>query len=83
VKLPDCWLVAGSIAQTVWNAKFGNEAAFGISDIDLVHFDPDDLSAETEQSHALRIKQMFKELQINLDVKNEARVYLWYANGEG
>ena len=67
----------------MWNAKFGNKPAFGISDIDLVYFDAGDLSVETEQTHALRINHMFKELQIHLDVKNEARVHLWYAEKFG
>jgi hypothetical protein len=83
VNLPDCWLVAGSIAQTVWNAKFGNEPSFGISDIDLVYFDADDLSDEAEQSHALRINHLFRDLQIHIDVKNEARVHLWYGEKFG
>lgn len=43
LELPDCWLVAGCVAHTVWNHRFGLPVATGIADIDLVYFDPDDL----------------------------------------
>ena len=36
VGLPDCWLVAGSIAQTVWNLACGRSAEFGVKDVDLL-----------------------------------------------
>jgi hypothetical protein len=83
VGLPDCWLVAGCVAQTVWNDAFGMPAGHGISDIDLVYFDGADLSAETEASHAERIRALFADLGLWIDVKNEARVHLWYAEKFG
>jgi hypothetical protein len=79
IGLPDCWLVAGSVAQTVWNDAFGLRPTYGISDIDLVYFDAADLSEETEARHAARIRSLFSGLGVWLDVKNEARVHLWYA----
>ena len=48
IRLPDCWLVAGCLAQTVWNEAFGLPATHGISDVDLVYFDGDDLSQGAE-----------------------------------
>ena len=83
IALPDCWLVAGCVAQTVWNDAFGRPANHGLSDIDLVYFDDGDLSAETEASHAARIRALFADLGLWLDVKNEARVHLWYAEKFG
>jgi hypothetical protein len=83
VGLPDCWLVAGCVAQTVWNDAFGMPAGHGISDIDLVYFDGADLSAETEASHAEWIRALFADLGLWIDVKNEARVHLWYAEKFG
>ena len=79
VGLPDCWLVAGCVAQTVWNDAFGRLAGHGISDIDLVYFDGADLSAEAEARHAERIRTLFADLGLWVDVKNEARVHLWFA----
>ncbi|MGI2035538.1 nucleotidyltransferase family protein [Rhizobium panacihumi] len=76
--LPDCWLVAGCLAQTVWNARFGFNAEYGVSDIDLVYFDPNDLSQQSEEEQAKRIRGLFPNLPTWIDVKNEARVHLWY-----
>ncbi len=78
LELPDCWLVAGCLAQTVWNERFGLPVDYGISDLDLVYFDPSDLSEQTEQRHAQRIRHIFAELPVRIDVKNQARVHLWY-----
>lgn len=78
LRLPDCWLVAGCLAQTVWNIRSSLPADHGISDLDLVYFDQDDTSASTERMHAERIRQMFPQLRVWIDVKNEARVHLWY-----
>jgi hypothetical protein len=83
IRLPDCWLVAGCLAQTVWNDAFGLPATHGISDIDLVYFDGDDLSQAAEASHAARIRALFADLGLWVDVKNEARVHLWYAEKFG
>jgi hypothetical protein len=76
--LPECWLVAGCLAQTVWNKNFGFPPEYAISDLDIVYFDPDDVSAESEQRHGERIRMMFAKLPVWIDVKNEARVHLWY-----
>lgn len=78
LNLPDAWLVAGAVAQTVWNHRFGLPADYGIDDIDIVYFDGDDLSGRAEEAHAARIRSMFSGLAVRLDVKNQARVHLWY-----
>ena len=83
IALPDCWLVAGCLAQTVWNDAFGQPAMHGISDIDLVYFDGNDLSQETEAGHTTRVRALFADLGLWIDVKNEARVHLWYAEKFG
>ena len=78
VGLPDSWLVAGAIAQTVWNDGFGLPPEHGIADVDIVYFDGDDLSAESEAAHSARVRELFAGLPVWIDVKNEARVHLWY-----
>jgi hypothetical protein len=83
IDLPDCWLVAGCLAQTVWNDAFGLPARRGIADIDLVYFDGEDLSAVAEAGHAARLRTLFADLGLWVDVKNEARVHLWYAEKFG
>ena len=54
IGLPDCWLAAGAIAQTVWNDAFHLPPSYGISDIDLVYFDPNDLSEQAEAQHSIK-----------------------------
>jgi len=78
IGLPDAWLVAGAITQTVWNLAFGQPAERGIKDVDLVYFHEADLSPEAEAARENRLRHLFRHLPIRLDVKNEARVHLWY-----
>lgn len=54
-----------------------------ISDIDLVYSDDNDLSEETEAGHATRVRALFADLGLRIDVKNEARVHLWHAGKFG
>jgi len=81
--LPDAWLVAGAVAQGVWNATTGRDPVYGIRDIDIVYFDAADLSAETEAAHETRLRDLLAPhmpagVPVKLDVKNEARVHFWY-----
>jgi uncharacterized protein len=78
IALPDAWLVAGCIAQTIWNLACGQPAELGIKDVDLIYFDDQDLSLGAEAGHERRLRDLFGHLAIKLDVKNEARVHLWY-----
>src|SRR5260370_18842405 len=83
IVLPDSWLVAGAIAQTIWNLRCEQPAAFGLKDVDLIYFDEQDLSVEAEASHESRGRNLFQHLPIKLDVKNEAPVHLWYEDRFG
>ena len=83
IDLPDCWLVAGALAQTVWNRRFAMDPAHGIADIDIVYFDATDLSERAEARHAARIRAAFSALPAWIDVKNQARVHLWYGDRFG
>ena len=83
IGLPDAWLVAGAIAQTVWNAKSGLPPEHGIRDMDIVYFDDTDLSAEAEAAEEARIRTLFSNIPVKADVKNEARVHLWYESRFG
>jgi hypothetical protein len=76
--LPDCWLAAGAVAQSVWNAALGLPPDHGLADVDLVYFDRTDLTEEGEAQAARRVQQAFASLPLRMDVKNEARVHLWY-----
>ena len=76
--LINCYLGAGCVAQTVWNYFHNYDLNKNISDYDLVYFDDNDLSYEAENIVIEKLKDEFKDLRINIDVKNQARVHIWY-----
>jgi hypothetical protein len=76
--LPDAWLVAGCLFQTVWNLHTGHAPEARIKDYDLFYFDADDLSAEGEAAVQARAEALFADLPITVEAKNQARVHLWY-----
>lgn len=76
--VPDWWLTAGAVFQTVWNVLDGREAGTGISDYDVFYFDDSDLSWEAEDAIIQRAAALFADTGAMVEVRNEARVHLWY-----
>lgn len=83
VALPNAWMVAGAVAQTFWNRAHDFQPAFGIKDIDIVYHDAADLSEDAEIKNSWRISRTFSDLPLRFDVKNEARIHLWYEDKFG
>lgn len=75
----DYYIAAGAINQTVFNYYHGFELDTGIDDVDIVYFDPD-LSYEKEDEIIKKLSFLLKDVNIKLDIKNQARVHLWYKN---
>jgi uncharacterized protein len=82
LNLPNCYVAGACIAQIVWNTAHHKEAHADIKDIDLVYFDTD-LSEEKELGEQNRVRAIFKDSLIHIDLINEARVHLWYKNSFG
>ena len=78
LQLPQCHLVAGCLFQAVWNARSGREAAWGVKDYDVFYFDDTDLSWEAEDAVIQRAAQALADLGVNVEIRNQARVHLWY-----
>jgi hypothetical protein len=78
LRLPDWYLGAGAVAQTVWNAAHGFPADHAIEDYDVVYFDASDLGADGERAVGDRVDAALADLGAAVDVTNEARVHLWY-----
>ncbi|MBL8709004.1 MAG: nucleotidyltransferase family protein [Rhodospirillaceae bacterium] len=76
--LRDAWLVAGSVYQSYWNALDGRNPTYGINDYDIFYFDDSDLSYAAEDTVIRRAGQVFGDLDAIIDLKNQARVHLWY-----
>jgi hypothetical protein len=78
VALPNWYFGAGGVAQTVWNLRHQFQPEEGIKDYDVVYFDPEDTSREAEERIRADFAGRVGDLGIAVDVKNQARVHLWY-----
>ncbi|MEO8757569.1 MAG: nucleotidyltransferase family protein [Devosia sp.] len=76
--LSDHLLVAGAIYNLVWNRLTGRADLTGINDIDVFYFDDNDLSYEAEDVVIQRLAQRFAGLPLPVQVRNQARVHLWF-----
>jgi len=76
LQMPNWYLGAGCIAQTVWNMHHGFDLIHGIKDYDLVYYDSPDITQEGEKLYIKKGRDCFRDLPI--EIKNEARVHLWY-----
>lgn len=77
-KLPNAWVGAGIIFQNVWNVIHGYELNTYIKDIDVLYWDENDLTWAAENSHIRSFTETFSNSSIPFDIKNIARVHLWY-----
>ena len=78
-ELPDCHIVAGCLFQTVWNHRTGAPLEHGIKDWDVFYHDPD-TSYEAEDRVIKALAAHFGDW---VEVRNQARVHLWYGQKFG
>jgi hypothetical protein len=76
--LPGWYLVAGCLYQTVWNVVTGQPPEAGILDYDLAYFDGSDLSWDAEDAVIQAGRRIFGDLPAPVQIRNQARVHLWY-----
>jgi hypothetical protein len=76
--LPQGWLVAGAVYQTVWNNLCRLPRGTGIRDYDVIYFDDSDLSYEAEDAVIKRVAAASGDFAIPIETRNQARVHLWY-----
>lgn len=81
--LPDWWIVSGVLYNTVWNALTGRPSGHGMKDVDLFYFDGSDLSWEAEDAVIRRGSAVFAGLPKPVEIRNQARVHLWYEDHFG
>lgn len=84
LKLPNFYIAAGSIFQTIWNYYDNKPLNYRIKDIDIIYYDSNNLSKDDEEELENKIINHFKEININyeFDVHNEARMHLWKKENE-
>ena len=81
--LPGWYLTAGCLFQTVWNVVTGRHPACGIKDYDLFYFDSSDLSWDAEDAVIQSAGRAFADVPAEVEVRNEARVHIWYGQKFG
>jgi uncharacterized protein len=81
--LPGWYLTAGCLFQTVWNVVSGRPPAEGIRDYDLFYFDDSDLGWDAENEVIQAGHRVFDDLPTPVEIRNEARVHLWYEDHFG
>ncbi|MEU7481027.1 nucleotidyltransferase family protein [Lentzea sp. NPDC042327] len=81
--LPGWYLTAGCVVQTVWNVVTGRPSGEGIKDYDLFYFDDSDLGWAAENEVIEVGARVFGDLPVDVEIRNEARVHLWYEDRFG
>ena len=76
------WLTAGVLFQAVWNGLTGRPPGSGVRDADLFYFDPD-TSWDAEDAVIRRGAELFAGAPVPVEIRNEARVHLWYGRKFG
>ncbi|CAL80315.1 conserved hypothetical protein [Bradyrhizobium sp. ORS 278] len=82
IDLPDAWLVSGCLVQTVWNVRTGRPVDHGILDYDVFYSDPD-TTWEAEDAVIKRVAAQLTGVDAKVEVRNQARVHLWYPAKHG
>lgn len=78
MELPGWYVTAGCLFQTVWNVVTDRPPTSGIKDYDIFYFDGTDLSWEAEDAAIKAGQEIFAGLPAEVEIRNEARVHLWY-----
>ena len=78
----DAWLVAGCLFGPVWNTLSGQPPDANIRDYDIFYWDPD-TSWDAEDAVIRRADDLFADLGIAHQVRNQARVPRWFAKRFG
>lgn len=84
LNLPNFYIAAGSVFQTIWNYYDNKPLNYGIKDIDIIYYDSCNIKKEDEKNLENKIINYFKKQNLNyeFDVHNEARMHLWKKENE-
>ncbi|MGD6793663.1 nucleotidyltransferase family protein [Metabacillus indicus] len=74
---------AGCITNTVWNDISDYPLEYGISDVDIVYYDPSNITPEGEKNFRDSVLNLLGDFKFKVDIKNQARVHLWYEDKFG
>jgi hypothetical protein len=75
--LPDWYLAAGAIRNTVWDVLHGSTSLQPLSDLDVIYFDPANLTSDAEA------KLLAAAPEYAWEVTNQATVHRWQSSAVG
>ncbi len=78
LNLPDWYIAAGAIRNTVWNYYHKFPTDKNQNDVDVVYFDPKDMKGKKEKEYENKLKSINPKL--NWEVVNQARAHLFKTN---
>lgn len=73
LELPDWFIAAGAIRNTVWNTLHNYSGNIKLNDIDLIYFDSKNLETKKEKESESELSKLFPELIF--EVINQARAH--------
>ncbi len=77
-ELPDAWVGAGAVRDLVWGELYGSGfRPADVRDVDVVYFDPDDLSRERDDQATRLLHTAAPD--VPWQARNQAAVHTWYA----
>lgn len=78
VALPDHLIGSGAIYNAVWSHLTGKPLLTGTKDIDVIYFDASDISYDAEDRIIRLLGDRFADLPVPVEIRNQARVHLWF-----
>ena len=78
INLPDCWVGAGFVRNYIWDHLHGKPDITPLNDIDVIYFDPGDISKEIEKKHDAHLAQLMPNQPWS--VKNQSRMWQTYGD---
>lgn len=74
LELPDCWIGAGFVRRKVWDHLHGYQTPTPLDDIDVLYFQPGNLSQDYERRAEAALHEALPEQPWS--AKNQARMHL-------
>ncbi|TWT13229.1 nucleotidyltransferase family protein [Planomicrobium sp. CPCC 101079] len=72
--LPDWWVCAGFVRSKIWDTLHGFKERTSLADIDVIYFDPENLTGKEEEHLEKKLGHLVPDLPWS--VKNQARMHV-------